>query len=153
MAAAQILKGPLSDRGCTRSGYYARGMMGMLWAVGVLQGQSLICDPRPSLANQSWVDARIRKSGNQNNKNRNTQLRSKLVWFIDQWKVVGGLALERLRGSHNEQSVGPCWRHVGVVVLPLNSQAIVTLVMCCWMYSMHSPRSGGVVGVHKSINQ
>ena len=53
-----------------------------------VQGQSLICDPRPSLANQSWVDARIRKSGNQNNKNRKTQLRSKLVWFIDQWKGV-----------------------------------------------------------------
>ena len=48
-----------------------------------MQGRSLICDPRPSLANQSWVHARIRKSGNQNNKNRKTQLRSKLVWFID----------------------------------------------------------------------
>jgi len=112
------------------------------------------CDPRPSFANQSWVDARIRKSGNQNNKNTNTQLRSKLVWFIDQWKGVDwATGLARFRGSHNEQSVGlsVCWRHVGVVVLPLNSQAIVTLVMCCWMYSMHSSRSGvGGVGVHKS---
>jgi hypothetical protein len=45
-----------------------------------------------------------------------------------------------LRGSHNEQSVGlsVCWRHVGVVLLPLNSQAIVTLVMCCWMYPLHA---------------
>jgi len=107
-----------------------------------IQGQPLlICEPRPSFANQSWVDARIRKSGNQNNKNTNTQLRSKLVWFIDQWKGVDwATGLARFRGSHNEQSVGlsVCWRHVGVVVLPLNSQAIVTLVMCCWMYSMHS---------------
>jgi hypothetical protein len=50
------------------------------WGLHV-QGRPLICEPRPSFANQSWVDARIRKSGNQNNKNTNTQLRSKLVWF------------------------------------------------------------------------
>ena len=84
---------------------------------------------------------------NQGTKTTKTQIPSYVVnWsgLLYQWKGVGRLALERLRGSHNEQSVGlrtsqcVCWRHVGVVVLPLNSQAIVTLVMCCWMYSMHS---------------
>ena len=70
----------------------------------LVQGRPLICEPRPSFANQPWGDAHIRKSGNQNNKNTKTQLRSKLVWFIGQWKAVGWLGLERLRGgSHNAQ--------------------------------------------------
>ena len=58
-----------------------------------VQGRPLICEPRPTFANQPWGDARIRKSGNQNNKNKNTQLRSKLVWFFYQWKAVGCGAL------------------------------------------------------------
>jgi hypothetical protein len=77
---------------------------------------------------------------NQETKTTKTKTPSYVVnWFgllisgkslADDW-----LCKQRLRGSHNEQSVGlsVCWRHVGVVVLPLNSQAIVTLAMCCWM--------------------
>jgi hypothetical protein len=76
-------------------------------AAAHVQGRPLICEPRPSFGNQPWGDAHIRKSGNQNNKNTKTQLRSKLVWFIGQWKAVGWLGLERLRGGSHNAQIGP----------------------------------------------